>query len=68
MELQAAKQGLDEEKTVLRERSKELQKYEHERKRREKEKTECALKVKECEHNIAKFHKDSQDAAKRVSS
>ena len=28
---------------------------------------ECSLKVKELEHKIAKFHKDSRDAAHRVS-
>jgi len=28
---------------------------------------ECSLKVKELDHKIAKFHKDSRDAAQRVS-
>ena len=67
MTLEEATKVLEEEKAVLRERNKELQKYEHERKKREKEKTECGLKLKELEHSIAKFHKDSQDAARRVS-
>ena len=45
----------------------ELQKCEQEKRAHDKEKIECSLKVKELEHKIAKFHKDSRDAAQRVS-
>ncbi len=65
-ELQVAKKALDEQKAVLREKNKELQKCEQERKKREKEKVECSLRIKELEHNISKLNKDSRDAAHRV--
>ena len=64
--LSSAKQELDELKSVLRERNKELQKFEQERRSHEKEKVDASLKIKELEHKIAKFHKDSRDAAQRV--
>ena len=66
MELQAAKQALEKHKAILREKNKELQKCEQEKKRKEKEKVECSLKIKEVEHNITRFHKDSRDAAQKV--
>ena len=66
--LQAAKQELDHLKLALRERNKELQKFEQERRSHEKEKVDASLKIKELEHKIAKFHKDSKDAAQKVSS
>ena len=58
---------LDALKAALREQNKELQKREAERKALEKEKVEGALRVKEVEHKIAKFHKDSREATQRVS-
>lgn len=65
-ELQAAKQALDKQKAIVREKNKELQKCEQERKRKEKEKVECSLQIKEVDHNITRFHKDSRDAAQKV--
>lgn len=64
--MDTGKQELEEQKTALRERNKELQKYEQQRRSHEKEKVDSSLKVKELEHKIAKFHKDSRDAAHRV--
>lgn len=64
--LKAAKVELDALKAALREQNKELQKREAERKALEKEKVEGALRVKEVEHKIAKFHKDSREATQRV--
>lgn len=64
--LKAAKQELDQLKSALRERNKELQKFEQERRSHEKEKVDASLKIKELEHKIAKFHKDSKDAAHKV--
>ena len=64
--LKAAKQELDQLKSALRERNKELQKFEQERRSHEKEKVNASLKIKELEHKIAKFHKDSKDAAQKV--
>ena len=64
--LKAAKQELDQLKSALRERNKELQKFEQERRSHEKEKVDASLKIKELEHKIAKFHKDSKDAAQKV--
>lgn len=66
--LDSVKQELEEQKAALRERNKELQKYEQQKRAHEKEKVDCSLKMKELEHKIAKFHKDSRDAAQRVSS
>ena len=57
---------MDKLKSALRERNKELQKFEQERRNHEKEKVDASLKIKELEHKIAKFHKDSRDAAQRV--
>ena len=65
--LQSAKKELDEQKSALRERNKEIQKYEQERRKQEKEKVECGLKMKELEHKIGKFNKDSREAGQRVS-
>lgn len=65
--LQSAKHELDKQRSALRERNKEIQKYEQERHKREKEKVECGLKMKELEHKISKFNKDSRDAGQRVS-
>lgn len=67
VELQAAKKALDEAKAVLRERNKELQKFEQEKKKHEKAKVDWALEIKELEHSISKFHKESRDAAQKVS-
>ena len=53
--------------THTRTHTQELQKCEQEKRAHDKEKIECSLKVKELEHKIAKFHKDSRDAAQRVS-
>ena len=64
--LKAAKQELDQLKSALRERNKELQKFEQERRSHEKKKVDASLKIKELEHKIAKFHKDSKDAAQKV--
>ena len=64
--LNAAKHELDQLKSALRERNKELQKFEQERRSHEKEKADASLKIKELEHKIAKFHKDSKDAAQKV--
>lgn len=64
--LKAAKHELDQLKSALRERNKELQKFEQERRSHEKEKVDASLKIKELEHKIAKFHKDSKDAAQKV--
>ena len=51
----------------MRERNKELQQYEARRREQEREKAEWLLATKEVEHRVAKFHKDSRDAAARVS-
>ncbi len=67
-ELQDAKKSLDEQKSVLRERNKELQKFEQKRKSLEREKSGCLIKIKEIEHSISKLHKDSRDATQRVRS
>ena len=44
----------------------ELQRCESERRGREKERTECSLRIKELEHKIAKFIKDSREATQKV--
>ncbi len=44
----------------------ELQKFEANRRAREKERAECSLRLKEQEHRITKFTKDSRDAAHKV--
>jgi len=65
-ELEAAKKALDKQKAILQEKNKELQKCEQERKKHEKEKVEHALKIKDLQHYIEKFHKDSRDAGHMV--
>lgn len=51
----------------MKERNKELQRYEAERREHEKEKAEHLLATKELEHKVAKFHKDSREASAMVS-
>ena len=64
--LQQARDELDEQKAIMRERSKELQQFEARRREREREKAEWVLATKEVEHRVSKFHKDSRDAAAKV--
>ena len=47
-------------------RPQELQRCDSERRGKEKERTECSLQIKELEHKIAKFLKDSRDATNKV--
>ena len=44
----------------------EHQKYVSDRRNLEKEKAECMLRMKELEHKIAKFNKDTREAAQKV--
>ena len=64
--MQDARGKLNEHKAVARERSKEMQRHEARRRELEKEKAESLLGMKEVEHRVAKFHKDSREAAAKV--
>ena len=64
--MQGARIRLEEQKKVVKERHKELQRYEAERHDHEKEKAEHLLAMKEVEHRVTKFHKDSREAAAKV--
>ena len=64
--LQGARGRLDDQKSAARERNKELQRCDSERREREKEKAGQMLAVKEVEHRLAKFQKNSRDAAAKV--
>lgn len=60
------KKSLDEYKAILRERTRELQKYEQQRKQLEKQKTNCSIEIKEVTHNIDRVQKDGRDAVHKV--
>lgn len=65
-ELQEARKVLDEFKGILREKNKELQKYEQDKKRLEKQNMTCLIEIKDLEHKIANIQKDSRDAIHKV--